>query len=760
MASQLNITFDYNEGALPTYGRIEVVHINAQGRRTTYTLFPFTISQTGPAATFAVSSTDDAFTAQQFAFVFNTKFRSAINGNFDQMYELNGNVVSLIATQGEFLPASYLDGDALNIISSVTNLDDPPNNRFDWGQDVLERGDCLTTKWSFRFAQGGDPPYNIIDNATENILLQNWSGFTTETLDFDRNKLHSGRVEDSNGVEIGRYSFRSPNNIRSSDFSITSTTFINSADLIITQNVFWENTGADLDANGNPTPGKRINYAVAQVVPGQGIDINSLEWKESNIFSGLVPGSYKVYIRDKYDCIVSKQYFIDEFDPTQNIQEDEEQIYFTITEFNSLSFKNETAFDSSRRGRKNYKRTLAYEEHVRIPYPNLFYFEEGFLIQTQFKSSYPFHIITLYKCDGTKEAIPYTRIQSNISVSERVSAKLFRYFDGQEVRIGVYFDGGNLYDPDTGNTIGNSPYFQTLPNWAEVGRVVEIETLSGQTFGARQVIQTNLYDEERNTLFMVVDGTLGSTDDVLDAVVTARYNRHPYDVYRFDIEQFQGQGMVVIEAGYDQDNIDQNQIWCSEVFRGIDFDTTDWLRIEWFLNRSVGEAVAYESFQGIMWLAGRMLPIPVSEAETLVADDRTRSLDQDQRMALKMDIKALTPRQWHKLGLAAAIGNRGELIIQGESVVRTEGMTEERIGLTNKSNIEMTFEPAGETPRTRPIETVLDVGSGTGSDPDEVTNWKGWIRIITSDYQVGGEITYIKVDHQNQEKFVVAGRAD
>jgi hypothetical protein len=755
MASQLNITFNYQAVNTLTYGRIEVVHITEAGQRNTYTLFPFTISDTGPAATFAVSSTNDAFTAQQFAFVFNTKFRGPINGNFDPMFEVNGNVVSLIAETGTFLPATYRDGDVLDIIPVVTDLEDPPENEFRFSQDPLQRGDCSTTKWAFQFAIGGDPPYNIIDSANENILVENWSGFTTELIDFERGKLHTGRVEDQNNSFIGTYSIYSPQNIQNGDFTTEQRNFINTSDLIVNQIIVRSNTGADLDANGNPTSEGRIEYAVAQFVPGVGVDINALVWQESNIFAGLVPGRYKLYIRDKYGCIISRDIQINEFDPNINLEPGEVTDYFSTTEYNSLSFKRSVEWDCEIR--KNYETTLSHEEAVCLPYQAVFKFPLDTVIQTQFKSSYPFHIVTLYKCDGTKESLPHTRIQENISQIERVSAKLFPYNNGQENLIGVYFEGGDTFEPGTNDVIGSSPYFQVLPTWAQTDRVVEISTESGLNFGARTIVQTDLYDSQRNTLFMVVDGSLGTLDDITDAIIEVRYNRHPYDVYRFDFSMFDGSGYIVIEPGFDENSIVQNEIRVSETFEVLK-NCDNWIVSEWYLDKSVGEAVAYESFKGEMWMQGRLRPISVGSAETLDADDQTRSIDQDEKLNMRLTVNILEPKKWRKLGLASAIGNRGEFVIQDLPLVRTSAMNQEELGQTNKSNIEIEFAYAAETPRTRPEEVVLDigVGGGDGTPSEPVTGWDGWIRIIRSDSPEGVP-TYLKDDQGN---FVVAGRID
>ena len=758
MPSVLNLSFTYNPSNTGNLGFMTVQHTDQDGRverlRIYATLGNSSLNPALPQ--FAVSPTLDAFTALQFGTVFDGVYRSTINGpNQLRMYEAVGNNVALTSNTGTWNSVSY-NGDMFGFTVDIVDTENPAEKELRYSQDPLERGDCQTTKWLFSFADGGRAPYRLVDSANENILFENWNGFDDKYLDFERGKMHTGQLRDEDDEVIGTYLIYSPQNILNADFTTEQRNFINTSDLIITQRVVRTNTGADIDQFGNPTPGDRINYALAQFVPGVGVDLNALVWQQSNIFAGLVPGRYKLYIRDKYECVISRDLQINEFDPTISLEPGEPTDYFSITEFNSLSFKRDVEWNCEIR--KNYETTLSYEEAVCLPYQAVFKFPLDTTIQTQFKSSYPYHIVTLYKCDGTQENIPHTRIQENISIIERVNAKFFRYNDGNEDLIGVYFEGGDLFD-EQGDTIGDSPYFQVLPTWAQTGRVVELFTESGLTFGARTIVQTDLYDGQRNVLFMVVDGTLGSLEDIEDGIIQVRYNRHPYDVYRFDFQMHDGSGFIVIEPGFDENSIVQNEIRVSETFEVLkDCRSEKWIVAEWYLDRSIGEAVAYDSFKGEMWMQARLRPISVGNAETLDADDQTRSIDQDEKLNMRLTANILEPKKWRKLGLASAIGNRGEFIIEDLPLVRTTAMSQEELGQTNKSNVEIEFAYAAETPRTRPDEQVLDigVGGGDGTPVDEVTGWRGWIRIIRTDSPPGVP-TYVQDDQGN---FIVAGRVD
>ncbi len=646
----------------------------------------------------------EAQTALSFADTFVANFKDLIPG---LRREISGNTVRLTADTGTFTSAVQ-SGNLYTITSAVDDVFDLAWNV----REVESQGNCTTLRYSIDFAVGGAQPYRVtLLNNGNSVLAESWDGQTPIIFDAQRGFRTRILLRDFNGDEIVE-EFTTAYRLQPQDFDVQVRSFVNSSDVIVQQNVFREGTFTEDEPITFSLVG--FNTPVEDVV----------DWQQSNVFAGIIPGVYKLYVKDKYGCYSqwAISVIVNEFDPIPQ-EEDEARIYFSVSELNSLSFKTEVEFNNE--NRKNFKTTLSFEEAVRLPHQAIFRFLEGENIQTQFKSSYPFHAITLYKCDGTSEAIPYTMIQENIGIFERVDAIAFAIDQGTtDERIGIYFDGGNVYDPVTEEVIGLSPYFQNLPEWAVSGDIIEVES-STTSYGARTITagrQAALFDQDRNTLYFEVDGVLGENE--IPVIVEARYNRQPYNVFRFDFTMFDGSGYVRIEPGFDENNIDLNNVRVSENFTVLD-DTEHWAEVRWYLNRSVGEAVAYDSFEGRMWLQGRLRPFSVGSAETLDADDQTRSLDQDQRLGFRFDVKLLEPRKWNKLLLASAIGNRGTFIIEDLSLVRTSSPEQEELGLTNKSNIVVEFAAALETSKTAPTNPVIDVPIGTPEEPQEPVDFNG-----------------------------------
>lgn len=749
MATRINITFTSKDSLNDILGSVIVTH-SFNGNQSSYilggTLFPsqtqfFQITQNQNAADASER------TALSYGDRFNRQFSLALTGvNYQQsnMVEVNGNIVTIEVQEGEFITATSTS-DYFDTSFSVENDASGVTPRVD--HILTGNGDCDTIEVQVVYGQGGNAPYRVIDNRNETVINGNWDGLTTFNFDSPRGQTVSYRVVDQVDFEIGRIFITGPSKVLKTDFTHEVRNASTSSDIVVNQIVSRANTGP-------------IEYAI------QLGDSAVSPYQVSNIFGGISAPEfgdpafiYTLYIRDVYGCVITKTIVVEGLDPTISLGDREFEVTFEISELNSLSFKRGAeAFDYEYR--KNYNTALSYEEEMQLPYQAKFRFAPGQNIYTQFRSSYPFHAITLFKCDGTRSAIDHELIAQNMDVIEKVDAYIFPLegtftdLDGNLTSgFGVYFNGGNRYEPNTDNAFEQHNYVSVLPEWAEVGFGVDMGTL-----GFRQIIQTALYDEERRTPYFVVDGIIG---EEAFTQVQVRFNRHDYNVYRceFNIDEIGpgNLGYLVFEPGYTETQVDRNNLHWSESFGVLD-DPSKYLRIEWYLNRNVGKAIFDERMASYLWVIGQLRPISLeSNAETLQADDRRRSRDQNEELGMRMNALIMEPKVWRKLAMASALGNQGEFIVEKLNLIRTSGVTQDELGNSNRSNLEVEFAVGPDTPNTRTTDPVIDIPIGDPTDPIDLGNWRGWIHL--SNLRRGLPENPAQLRNLANDTYIVFGRA-
>lgn len=641
-------------------------------------------------------------------------------------------VVEIFARKGIFANGVYT-GNLLIVSFEYDNTTQSDPLTFAYA--ATGEGDCLNQEYQVNTATGGTPPYRL--NLNGNNFVTAWDGETPTTFDLKRANTYSGALYDATGLQIRTVQINPTKNLAATDFQIETLVYASYADLKINTVV----------PRAGTTP---LEY---NLVNSEGVESG---WQSSNIFGGLTGGgNYIVKIRDKFECEVSKTAIVPDIaDPLIPERVD----YFKVSEFNSLSFFREVEHSES--VRKNYENTPSYLENVALPKNGYFSFPASRRIRTQFKSSYPNHVVTLHRPGSTPVELPFFEIQQNLGVTEKVDCELFPVqksftgLDGSTVNltsgVGVFFDGGVQYEPNstTPKADPDSPYTSGLPGWAKVGNLVSIDGI-----GSFEIIETDLYDEARDVMYFLINSTLPEQS----ARIQASWDRHPYNVFRtdFDMSLVTDRGAFVrIEPGVAEDGllvVDQNNIHRSEWIVKIT-DTSNYLKFQWSAFRNLGEMLFIDGIVCEMWVKGRIRPFSSTNAEFDDADDRTRSLDQKSYLRMRATIPLMSVRHWRKLDLVGAIGNRGKVLVEDMEVVRINASEVEEQGLTNVSNVSVDLAFAGENTAISQEDPVYDIETGgtktAKTGREEITGWEG-IRLITEDGY------FIKVDDAGQEKYVV-----
>jgi len=644
----------------------------------------------------------DAQQAANYAFAINRDFSKlgssapVPGGVLRNNISANGGsagIVVITAERGTFSGGSYTG----NVLSSVEftygNVQQPAPVRFTFVATGV--GTCTTEQFEVRTATGGVAPYQLRSGNT--TLVSGWDGDSVVSFNLLRALVYRTQLIDSTGELILERTINPSKNIRSSDFSAEVIPLAGFSDIRVSTQVSRQGTG--------PLEYNLINSSLAES-----------GWQESNIFGGQGAGTYTVEVRDVYECEVSLKVIVTASENPSALSRPD---YFSASEFNSFSFFNEVGHDTDTR--KNYNNTGSWQERVNLPKNGMFYFPTTGVRAAQFRSSYPAHNINLHRFGQAPLDLPFFLIQENLGITERVDCELFpltEFFTeisgttstaGVPNGMGVYFDGGNSYVPNTVATVvGDSPYASGLPSWAKVGNFVRFETL-----GTLEILETDLFDENRGVYYFRVDASVAAGSNI--AQIT--YDRHPYNVYKFivGLAEVSDKGAFLrILPGVSDDGVlvpNVNAIHRSEWFK-TESDLSKFLKIKWSAFRNLGEMSFTDGTECEMWVKGRVRPFSETDSDTGDSDDKTVSINQDAFLRMRASIPLMSIRQWRKLDLVGSIGNRGVVTIEDMELIRIGSSEQEEQGETNLSNITVELAFSAERPSISQEDPIYSLDTG------------------------------------------------
>ncbi len=273
-------------------------------------------------------------------------------------------------------------------------------------------------------------------------------------------------------------------------------------------------------------------------------------YQSSNVFTGLAPGSFTLYVKDAFLCVFTKDFVLDgETTITETI--------FRISEINALRF---AQINSEK---KNHKNTLSCFELKRLTYPYFHRYLVTDPIITQFKTNAQYINVFAIEPDGSTTDLGSTKMTDNIGLDALSTST---YFSLGEGRSAIYFGEVDILDPITEVFIEATDFGFMLPEWANtVGNYVTIEDI-GQV-----PIDSIGYSDFYNSF--VIEFDIAYTGSPVEKNLGAVYNIQQYEVYEStaDMSVLPELFNVVIEVGVDVDNIDFRVI-SEKVKRVVDSD--------------------------------------------------------------------------------------------------------------------------------------------------------------------------------------------
>lgn len=611
------------------------------------------------------SSGEDNRQALNFAQSFNRDYKN-IGGVKNMAATVVSDTVTITATDGTFPEnQSSYNGNVL-IVTGFTVDNSPQTTPLNLSVLRTSTGNCNTIQHSAT-ATGGTPPYTLYNSNFE--LQDNWNG---SSFDFNLNRnvgIATIRVVDTNAQER-LISIVIPRNLAAGEFNVTQTQFEASSDLVV--------------ENLNPILGTTpLEYSLDELNAS-----NGTVYQTSNAFAGVLPGTYQLFVRDVYGCEVKKVITVSTFqDATQDVLD-----YFDINKINSIIFAPSESFNSSLK--KNFDNTLSINSLDGINYELRQSFNEEDVVPIQFKSSYPYHVVTLHRCDGTKHNIPSILIQENLGFKEKVDINLLTVGN----QTGFYFDGGNQYEPDTEDIIGQSEYTSFSPDWATEGQLVSIDGL-----GSFRIVGTGYDDALAKTYFLIDLQTAQTT-----AKVQVTFNVQPYNLFEFyvPINQIYSSGRLVVEYGTSFNKIMGR--WYSELL--IKDNDNDNLLIEVGSTKNKADFVFTENTVIKNRISGVFRPFFEGEVENFNGDSRLYPLNESFYQRYKLELDLLTARQVYQFGIWCLLDG---FKVNNLPLRATTFPEIEQLGDSNYFSFKVNLGFTGNLLATQPDEVVLDTSTGT-----------------------------------------------
>lgn len=623
----------------------------------------------------------DTAQAQAYAQSFNRDFKN-LGGNNNLSATISGNVVTITANIGTFTTFAQTGNFATN--NGINNTAQTLPLVFSTAR--ASTGDCLNIDYAAA-ASEGLPPYTLKQgNAT---LNSGWNG-SNFGFSLKRGRVEALSLTDSNGTVINR-SLIVPRKLAEGDFSVSSANYETYSDILIKRDVEIAGT----------TP---LSYSLEPLSATTGANYQS-----SNAFSGVLEGQYKIFIKDKYGCEISKTINITGF---QDATENENPRYFDVMEGQSFIVSEFPEFDHLTK--KNYFNTGSYNQDDLVTYRASHYIDVNDTSKgVQFKSSYDWHIITLHGCNGSKIDVPSIMIQENLGIKEKMDCHFFAVGS----KTGVYFQGGNTYVPDTTTLLGTNVFFGTTPRWANVGQLVFFDGLGGF------YIESNGFDSDRGGYF-VVDMALPST---LESKVQLTYNRHDYNLFEFYLSpsDIADKSFFIIEKGFNGSGVVVGNPWVSEIIEKRS-DTSNLLLLDWSDTLNKGDIVFQSGIKFFARVEGEFNPIWDNVAETESGDSRENSIQQKTFLGFEVSIEAINQKQITQLNVASALEG---FKVNNLSLVRKKPPEIKPLGKSNKYSWKCEFGYGDNKIAIKQDEIVLSVSTGVvgggGTGKSGVPNLSG-----------------------------------
>jgi len=258
------------------------------------------------------------------------------------------------------------------------------------------------------------------------------------------------------------------------------------------------------------------NVSIENITQGLTLEysINGTDYQSEPLFTNLLDGDYTLYVKDQFDCEIEIEFSV--------VAQSTTIPYFHISKSNALRFaKDETVNESTIFA--NDENSLSCQSLQSLQYKQFQQFKVGDVIKTQFKSNFATNTAKLIDSVDDETALLVEKISNYLDLKEKRDAKIVTLESG---KYGVYFVSGNIYDYNTEAVTGTYELLGELPEWAEVGNWIVINSIFYQ-------IENKSFNETVNAWQIEFTSTETLSGDI---IIGSVYNLENYEIYEFSID--------------------------------------------------------------------------------------------------------------------------------------------------------------------------------------------------------------------------------
>jgi hypothetical protein len=248
--------------------------------------------------------------------------------------------------------------------------------------------------------------------------------------------------------------------------------------------------------------------------------LDGVTWRTNNVFTGIAPGNYTLYVKDQLGCSVTKAFVVEAFNP--NVTTECPVSY--ISESMSIRFKHNEVWDNVDVYKTDFN-TLSCEEDTIVAFQYKQMFKTSNIVSTQLLSNYQNIQVNILREDNTKVNVPIYMLKKFVDLKDSRDAQVKQI---TPAKAGVYYTTGNTYDYVTGVANGVYALNGSLPDYASVGNYIELKTVGWF------LIEDIIFDEALNVEMLVITYVMPSSP--ITTIVKSNWNQKNFNLFEFNID--------------------------------------------------------------------------------------------------------------------------------------------------------------------------------------------------------------------------------